>query len=148
MIASPLTKRLFSRADPLLFAAGVLQLAATLTPAAHVKVLGAVSFVRLPTAGSALVGLSVLTLTLSLLPRGWWRWLPALLSAVVTGLVYWRLRRSPSGTFLDPLLRHALHPSWGFVPMSVAILVNLAGAARMRSAPLANAPGGQLYTTI
>lgn len=148
MIASPLTTRPLSRADPLLLAGGVLQLAATLTPAAHVKVLGAVSFVRLPTAGAVLVGLSVLTLTLSLLPRGWWRWLPALLSAGVTALVYLRLRRSPSGTFLDPLLRHALHPSWGFVPMSVAVAINLVGAARMRPVPLANAPAGQLYTTI
>jgi hypothetical protein len=119
-----------SRADPTLLAAGCLQLAATLTPAARVKIVGPVSFVRLPTAGAGLVGLAMLTLTLALLPRGWWRWVPSVLSGMLVTILYWRLRHAPSGTFLDPLLRHTLHPAWGFVPMSAAVLLGLAGAAR------------------
>jgi hypothetical protein len=39
--------------------------------------------------------------------------------------VYFRLKRNPSHTFVDPLLRHLLHPSWGFVPMGAAVLLSL-----------------------
>ncbi|MBV9880594.1 MAG: hypothetical protein JO180_08860 [Gemmatirosa sp.] len=115
-----------------LLAAGVLQLVATLAPAARVRIVGGVSFLRLPTAGVALVALGALTLAVALRPRGWWRWLPSGLSAVVVAAVYWRLGRSPSGTFVDPVLRHALHPSWGFVPMAAAVVLGLVGAARAR----------------
>ena len=119
----------------MLLAAGVFQLAATLTPAARVKIVGGVSFASLPTAGACLVGLGMLTLTMALLPRGWWRWLPGALSGIVVAVLYWRLRHALSKTFLDPLLRHTLHPAWGFVPMSIAILVSIAGAARAAFAP-------------
>jgi len=121
--------------DRVLFAAGLLQIVATLAPAARVRVVGGVSFVRLPTAGAALVILGLLTLAIALRPRGWWRWLPGVFSSVILAVVYWRLKRNPSHTFVDPLLRHLLHPSWGFVPMSIAVALSLIGAARVHARP-------------
>ena len=69
---------------------------------------------------------------MALLRRGWWRALPGGLTAVVLAVVYWRLARAPSGSFVDPVLRHAVRPSWGFVPMGIAVLVGLIGATRTR----------------
>ena len=103
---------------------GVLQLVASFAPAARVRLVGPVSFVRLPTAGAALVGLAVVTVTVAALPRRWWRMLPGLLSGVILWIVHWRLLHAPSGTFIDPVLRHTLRPSWGFVPMASAALLS------------------------
>ena len=108
--------------------AGVLQLVAAFAPAARVRIVGPVSFVRLPTAGAALVGLAVVTVTIAALPRRWWRMLPGLLTAVILWVVHWRLLHAPSGTFIDPVLRHTLRPSWGFVPMGVAAFLSTMGA--------------------
>src|SRR5438105_4031321 len=91
------------RVDPTLLVAGLLQLAAMLAPAARVRILGRVSFFRLPTAGPALLALGVLTLVVALWPRGWWRWAPGVLSGAVLAIAYGRLVRSPSGTWVDPL---------------------------------------------
>jgi hypothetical protein len=87
-----------------------------------------VSFIRLPTAGAALVGLAVVTVTIAALPRRWWRVLPGLLTVVILWIVRWRLLHAPSGTFIDPVLRHTLRPSWGFVPMGMAALLSTMGA--------------------
>ena len=108
--------------------AGVLQLVAAFAPAAHVRIVGLVSFVRLPTAGAALVGLAVVTVTVAALPRRWWRVFPGLLTAVILWIVHWRLLHAPSGTFIDPVLRHTLRPSWGFVPMGIAAFLSVLGA--------------------
>jgi hypothetical protein len=119
--------------DRTLFVAGLLQVVAAFTPAARVRVIGPLPFVRLPTAGVALVILGLCNVGVALRPRGWWRWLPSIASALVLALVYWRLHRNPSHTFVDPVLRHLLHPSWGFVPMGLAVLLGLIGAARIRN---------------
>ncbi len=108
--------------------AGALQLVAAFAPAARVRFVGPVSFVRLPTAGAALVGLAVVTVTVAALPRRWWRMLPGLLSGVILWIVHWRLLHAPSGTFIDPVLRHTLRPSWGFVPMGIAAFLSTTGA--------------------
>jgi len=115
-----------------LLAAGVLQLAALVTPAARVRIVGGLAFYRVPTAGVALAVLGALTLAVALRPRGWWRWLPSALATAVLAVLYWRLVRAPSATFIDPLLRHAVHPSWGFAPMAAAVLLGLVGAALAR----------------
>ncbi|MEP6618800.1 MAG: hypothetical protein ABJE47_05780 [bacterium] len=114
-------------------AAGVLQIAALFTPAAHVRLLGDISFFRLPTAGAVLLGLGLLTLGLTLHPGRWWRWLPGLASAAVLAISYWRIVYSPSATFADPLLRHAVHPSWGFVPIGAAVAIGLLAVAGLRA---------------
>jgi hypothetical protein len=121
--------------DRTMLVAGLLQLAAVLTPAARVRIYGPVSFLRLPTAGVVLAILGALTVAVALRPRGWWRWVPGAASALVVAVVYWRLTRAPSGTFVDPLLRHVLHPAWGFAPMACAVLLGLVGAARAVTAP-------------
>jgi hypothetical protein len=79
--------------------------------------------------------LGALTAAAALRPRGWWRWAPGALSAAVLAVAYWRLTRAPSGTFADPLLRRALRPAWGFVPMGLAVLLGIAGAAGVRPRP-------------
>jgi hypothetical protein len=119
------------RPDRILFLAGILQIVATFTPAARMRVLGGVSFVRLPTAGATLVILGLLTLVIALRPNRWWRWIPGILSSAILAIVYLRLKRNPSHTLVDPLLRHLLHPSWGFVPMGIAVLLSIFGAARV-----------------
>ena len=108
--------------------AAVLQLVSTFAPAAHVRLVGPVSFVRLPTAGAAIVGLAVVTITAAGLPRRWWRMLPGLLTGAILWIVYWRLRHAPSGTFIDPVLRHTLRPSWGFMPLGFAAFLSAAAA--------------------
>jgi hypothetical protein len=118
----------------LLLGAGCLQLAALFAPAARARLLGPVSFARLPNAGVALAALGALTIAAALLPRVRWRWVPGALSAAVLGVVYWRLSRAPSGTFVDPLLRHVLHPAWGFVPMTAAVVLGLVGAVDTKGA--------------
>jgi hypothetical protein len=119
------------RPDRLLFFAGVLQVLATFTPAARMRVVGGVPFVRLPTAGATLVVLGLLTLAIALRPHRWWRFIPSMLSSAILVVVYFRLKRNPSHTFVDPLLRHLLHPSWGFVPMGIAVVLSLVAAARV-----------------
>ncbi|HTE48170.1 MAG TPA: hypothetical protein VK636_23195 [Gemmatimonadaceae bacterium] len=124
-----------SRTNHVLVAAGVMQLVALLTPAVRVRLAGTIPFFRLPNAGVVLVALGVLTVAIAFRPRGWWRWIPGVLSGVIVTVAYFRIVTAPSGSFLDPLLRHAVHPSWGFVAMTVAILFSLGGAAVTRRAP-------------
>ena len=133
--------------DHLLFLAGILQVAATFTPAARMRIVGAVSFVRLPSAGVALVILGLLTLAIALRPNRWWRFIPGILSSAILVVVYFRLKRNPSHTFVDPLLRHLLHPSWGFVPMGIAVLFSLIAAVRIRPRP-ANLAGESSFGAL
>ena len=120
------------RVDRTLLAAGCLQLIALLTPAAHARVVGSIAFARVPTAGIVLAILGALTIAVALRPRGWWRWLPGVLSALLLAVVYWRLTQAPSGGFVDPVLRRVVGVGWGFVPMGLAVLGSLVGAARAR----------------
>jgi hypothetical protein len=130
-----------SRVDRTLLAAGCLQLAALLAPAARVRIVGAIPFARVPSAGVALAILGALTIAVALRPRGWWRWVPGVLSAAILAVVYWRLTRAPSATFVDPVLRRALRVGWGFWPMGLAVLLGLVGAARVRGGrPAADIP--------
>ena len=118
----------------MLLAAGLLQIAAIVTPAASAPVAGSVPFHDVETAGALLLVLGLLNLVVALRPAGWWRWLPGALTAVLLALMYWRIVTAPSGTFIDPLLRRAVEPGWGFVPMGAAALLSLLGAARARHA--------------
>ena len=113
----------------LLLAAGALQIAALFTPAVRVRLAGTTAFIHLPTAGITLLVLGVLTACIALVRRGWWQWLPGILSGLVLVVAYSRIVHAPSGSFADPLLRHAVHPAWGFVPMGIAVFLALVGAA-------------------
>jgi hypothetical protein len=116
-----------------MFIAGLVQIASIYSPAARVRLYGLVPFLRVPSGGVALLTLGVLTLVVALRPMGWWRWIPGPLTAGVLALIYWRVSHNPSRTFVDPLLRHLMHPSWGFIPMGTAVLASLAGASMVRS---------------
>ena len=119
-----------SATNVLLLIAGLAQLAAAWAPAAQVRLRGSIAFFRLPNAGVAFVVLAVITALFVFTPRGWWRCIPALASAVLCAVVYARLRWEPSGGFADPLLRHLVRPAWGFVPMATAVaLALIAGLA-------------------
>jgi hypothetical protein len=120
------------RTSRTLVVAGLLQVAATLTPALRVRLIGPTLFLRVPDAGAFLLALGVLTIAVALRPGGWWRWVPGLLTAALLAVVYSRIVHTPSGTFIDPVLRHAVHPAWGFIPMSIAVAVSLVGAALVR----------------
>jgi hypothetical protein len=124
-----------TRADRVLAAAGVIQLVATLTPAVRVPLAHPVLFFRLPNAGVVLVMLGVVAVAIAFRPRGWWRWLPPILTSIILAVAYWRIVHAPSGTFADVVLRHTVHPAWGFFPMGIAVVTGLAGAARIRRAP-------------
>ncbi len=119
------------RIHELLAVAGILQTAALLTPAVRVALVGTTTFLRVQTAGPALVVLGLLTVAMALRPSVWWRWIPGVLSAAVVALVYWRILTAPSGTFADVALRRAVHPAWGFVPMCAAVALNLIAAVWM-----------------
>jgi hypothetical protein len=125
------------RVNRTMFVAGLLQIASIYSPAARVKIYGLVPFLRVPHGGVALLTLGVLTMVVALRPIGWWRWVPGPLTAGVLAFIYWRVTHNPSRTFVDPLLRHLMHPSWGFVPMSVAVAVGVTGAAMVRVPKLA-----------
>lgn len=118
------------RAQPLLVV-GLLQVAATFLPAAQVRLMGGMPFVRLPTAGVTLVLLGILTSVVALRP-GWWRWIPPVASALVVAVAYYRLRYSPAGSFIDPVLRRTVRPAWGFTPMAIVILLTFVAAALVR----------------
>ena len=128
------------RFNRIMFVAGLLQIASIYSPAARVRIYGIIPFVRVPNGGMALATLGVLTMVVALRPIGWWRWVPAPLTAGVLAMVYWRLTHNPSLTFVDPLLRRLIHPSWGFVPMTLAVLISLVGAAMVRLANVAPQP--------
>jgi len=115
-----------------MFLAGLLQIASVYSPAARVRIYGVIPFHRIPNGGAALLTLGVLTLVVALRPTGWWRWVPAPLTAAVLAIVHWRITHNPSLTFVDPLLRRLVHPSWGFLPMSAAVLGSVIGAAMIR----------------
>src|SRR5581483_1542140 len=100
-----------------MFAGGLLQAAALFTPAVRVKLAGTKQFLELPKAGVAFAVLAGITLVVAFAPRRWWRVLPGLLCGVLAGGANWRIVHSPSGYFIDPLLRHAVHPAWGFALM-------------------------------
>jgi hypothetical protein len=121
------------RVSRTMFIAGLIQIASIYSPAARVRIYGLVPFHRVPSGGVALLTLGVLTIVVALRPIGWWRWVPAPLSAAVLALVYWRITHDPSRTFVDPLLRHLMHPSWGFIPMALSVLISLVGAAMVRT---------------
>ena len=127
------------RGRHVLLAAGFLQVVAVFTPAARVRLAGTTAFVRLPTAGVLLVVLGLLTIAGALRARGWWRAVPAALSGAILIVAYLRIVRNPSGSFVDPLLRHAVHPAWGFVPMALAVALGIIGTAWPR--------GGSTLTT-
>lgn len=128
------------RRREILLVAGALQIAAVFTPAVRVKIAGTTPFVRLPNAGTILLALGVITLVIALLRRGWWQWIPGLLSGLILAVAYSKIVSAPSGTFIDPLLRHGVHPAWGFVPMSMSVLIGLIGAAWPRPKPVAWPP--------
>jgi len=119
------------RVNRTMFLAGLVQIASVYAPAARVRIYGLVPFLRVPNGGVALLTLGVLTLVVALRPIGWWRWVPASLTAGVLAFIYWRLTHDPSRTFVDPVLRHLMHPSWGFAPMGIAVLISLVGAGRV-----------------
>lgn len=125
------------RVNRIMFVAGLLQIASIYSPAARVRIYGFVPFLRIPNGGVALLTLGVLTLLVALRPIGWWRWVPGPVTAAVLALIYWRLTHNPSLTFVDPLLRRLMHPSWGFVPMTIAVVVSLIGAATVRLSKVA-----------
>jgi hypothetical protein len=129
----PLTPLATFRPNPFLLIAGLAQVAAAFTPAGHIALRGSISFIRLPNAGAAFVTLGLLTGFLALRPRGWWRWLPGVVSIVLLVVVYARLRWAPSGGFFDPVLRRVVHPAWGFIPMTLAALLGLGAAATVRN---------------
>jgi len=131
----PLPPRVTFRLNPFLLIAGLAQIAAAFTPAGHVAMRGSIAFIRLPNAGAAFVALGLLTAFLALRPRGWWRWLPGIISIVLLVVVYTRLRWAPSGGFFDPVLRRVVHPAWGFIPMTLAALLGLGAAASVRIDP-------------
>ena len=133
----PPVARRFNR---IMFVAGLVQIASIYSPAARVRIYGLVPFLRVPNGGVALLALGVLTMVVALRPSGWWRWVPAPLTAGVLAMTYWRLTHNPSLTFVDPLLRRLIHPSWGFVPMTLAVLVSLVGAAMVRLTKVAPQP--------
>lgn len=126
--------------DRFLLIAGLAQIGAAFTPAGHVRFVGTIPFIRLPNAGVAFVALGLLTSVVALRPRGWWRWIPGLASAVLLGIVYARLRWEPSGGFADPLLRRVVRPAWGFAPMTLSISLALAAMARVRRGPSPTGP--------
>ena len=132
--------------------AGLAQILAAFTPAGHARLLGAISFIRLPQAGIAFVVLGALTVLVAVRPRGWWRWIPGLASAALLAVVYARLRWQPTGGFADPLVRRMVRPDWGFYPMGSAIVLALAMAAfipflhRSRSAPAQLIPAPDLVS--
>jgi hypothetical protein len=128
------------RTHGLLVVAGILQTAAVLTPAVRISLVGTKPFLGVQTAGPVLIVLGLITIAVAFRPSAWWRWIPAVLSAAVVALVYWRVVTAPSGTFADVALRHAVHPAWGFIPMCAAVAVNLVAAVwmpRTRSLPVA-----------
>ncbi len=117
-----------------MLAGSLLQLAALFTPAVQVPVSGAMAFYRIEHgAGVAFIVIALATLLVALRPRGTWRWVPALFSLILTAATYWQIRTAPSGTFLDPVVRRAVHAGWGFIPMIAAILLGLVGAALVKS---------------
>ena len=129
------------RVNRTMFIAGLLQIAAVYSPAARVRVYGFIPFHRIPNGGVALLTLGVLTLVVALRPTGWWRWVPAPLTAAVLAVVYWRITHNPSLTFIDPFLRRLVHPAWGFIPMSAAALIGFIAATMVRQARPAETPG-------
>jgi hypothetical protein len=133
----------------LLVVAGLLQTAAVLTPAVRISLVGTKPFLGVQTAGPVLIVLGLLTIAVAFRPSAWWRWIPALLSAAVVALVYWRIVTAPSGTFADVALRRAVHPAWGFVPMCAAVAVNLVAAVWMpRTRPLPVAHPSQNMSSV
>ena len=111
--------------DPLLLAAGVLQIACAFTPAARVRLLGTMPFARLPSAGVALLVLGAATLLVAYRPARRRRARPGVCSALVRAVAYWRLAFAPSGTFVDPVLRRAVRPAWGFAPMAAVVALGI-----------------------
>jgi hypothetical protein len=108
--------------------AGLTQLAAAFTPAAHVRLLGDKTFASLPTAGLLFVSLGIVTTLTALWPRKPLPWISPFVSAVLTVIVYAKLRWAPSGGWVDPVFRRVVKPTWGFGPMSIAVLMALAAA--------------------
>jgi len=120
--------------------AGIVQVIATFCPAIRVRLWGGVSFLQVHAVGGVLLVLGGIVAIAAW--RGWTRWLMggSLLSMLIVVAMYFRIVTRPSGYFVDPLLRHVVHPGWGFVPMTVAILFALVSAVWLAFTPAVRAP--------
>jgi hypothetical protein len=125
----------------ILILAGLAQIVSVFTPAVRVRLVGAVSFIRLPTAGAVLAVLGILAVVLAFTPRGWWRAVPGILTGAILAIAHWKIVHAPSGTFVDPLLRRAAHPAWGFVPFTIAALLGILGGVWSKAGPKAFGSG-------
>jgi hypothetical protein len=113
----------------LLIVAGLMQLASLAAPAARVRLYGVMPFFKLPNAGIALAMLAGLTVIVAFFAHRWWSSVPPALSGVILIVAYWRIVNAPSGYFFDALVRRVVHPAWGFVPMTAAVVLALAANA-------------------
>ena len=133
VLPSTTGRRRRPRLHHLLWIAGLAQIAAAFAPAARVRLLSDISFVRLPNTGVAFSCLVFSPLREQQFCRArLGRSIPGLVSLGLLFVMYAKLRYAPWGGFFDPMLRRAVRPAWGFVPMSIAALFLLVAAATIR----------------
>jgi hypothetical protein len=106
-----------------------LQAASAFSPAARLRVWGTIPFIQLHWLGGVVLALGLGIAAAAALRRPRWMVAGGLCSLLIVTAMHIRLVRAPLGNFADHLMRHAIHPAWGFVPMYASIILGLAAAA-------------------
>lgn len=125
----------------LAYVGGILQSVAAFLPAVRVRLYGTASFLRVHAAGGVLLALGIVLIVAA--NRGRWRWVGVVagVSLAVIVVMYVRIVTAPLRMFVDPLMRHVVHPAWGFVPMTLGAVSGLwaavatAGTSRVSDVP-------------
>ena len=100
---------------------GLLQAAATFLPATRIRLFGGTfSFLQIHSTGGVLLLLGLIMALTAAQRRTRWLAISSGLSLAITAAVYVGVRWHPSRTFVDPVLRRAIRPGWGFGPMFLA----------------------------
>jgi hypothetical protein len=112
----------------LAYAGGILQSVAAFLPAVRMRLSGTASFLRVHTTGGVLLAFGIVIIVAA--NRGRWRWVGAIagISLVATVLMYVQIVTAPMRMFIDPLMRHVVHPAWGFIPMTFGTVLGLCAA--------------------
>jgi hypothetical protein len=108
---------------------GFLQAASAFSPAARLRVWGTIPFTQLHWLGGVVLVLGFGIAAAAILRRPRWMVAGGLFSLLIVAAMHIRLVRAPIGNFADHLMRHAIHPAWGFLPMYASIVLGFVAAA-------------------
>jgi len=127
---------------------GLLHAASSFTPAARLRLWGTIPFFQLHWLGAVTLALGFGVALAAWFRQPRWMIAGSVSSLLIVTAMHIRIVRAPLGNFGDHLMRHAIHPAWGFVPMYASLILELIAAtwllASTKPVPLPVEVGGDV----